>query len=133
MENKKIIFEEIKLKDIDKRYQCLDNWNNYYDWRVYKSDLLYLLEDTQTGECEHFTYLFEVIQRISSRALDYETDEMEYDVDDNGNAIISMNIFNYLNNLIYCFITTKNSYKEDDNKWLESKLKYIKELKVRDE
>ena len=130
MERKQLVFDEIKLSDIDERYSCLDDWNNYYDWRVYKNDYLYLLEDKQTGELEHYTYLFELIERISSRALDYETDEMEYNTDEDDNALISINRFNYLNNLLYCYMISNTEFNND---WFNFKLKYIRDLKIESE
>ena len=117
---KELVFKEIKLQDIKGIYKCLDEWNNYYDWKVYQNENIYILKDMQTGDLETFNWLFELLKRISSRALDYETDEREYD-----NETISIETFNYLNNLLFIYLENNSNLNET---WLKSKIQFIRDL-----
>ena len=125
MENKKIVFEEIKLKDIKEHYKVLDDWNDYYGWSVYKNNQLYILEDTQTGDIEYFDNLLRLLERISSRALDYETDERIYD-----DECINIDNFNYLNNLVFIYLESQKYSNELCNRWLKSKIEFIQSLEA---
>lgn len=120
MERKELVFKEIKLQDIKNIYKCLDDWNYYYGWKVYQNGNTYILEDTQTGDLETFNWFFELLKRLSSRALDYETDEGEYD-----NEIISIETFNYLNNLLFIYLENSCDLNET---WVKSKIQFIKDL-----
>ena len=117
---KELVFKEIKLQDTKDIYKCLDEWNNYYEWKVYQNGSTYILEDMQTGDLETFNWFFELLKRISSRALDYETDEREYD-----DETISIETFNYLNTLLFIYLENNSNLNET---WVKSKIQFIKDL-----
>jgi hypothetical protein len=120
MERKTLTFTEIRLQDIKDIYKCLDEWNDYYGWKVYKNGNSYILEDTQTGDIEYYNWFFELLKRLSSRALDYETDEREYD-----DETISVDTFNYLNNLLFIYLENNSNMNET---WVKEKIQFIKKL-----
>lgn len=69
--------EEISLQDINKDYEDLDNFCEFYDWRVQKFGDLYNILDIQTEEFkfDESVNLDKIIERIYFRMFDYWTDE----------------------------------------------------------
>lgn len=69
--------KDILLKDIDRRYEELDEFCEFYEWSVQKFSNLYNILDTQTEEFkfDKSVKLDEIIDRIYFRMLDYFFDE----------------------------------------------------------
>ena len=117
-----LIFKSIKMKDINIKYQKLDEFNELYGWGVYKNNFRdYMLYDLQCGEVvNYYDNLEDLIIRISSRALDYYYDEYEWD--DEGMHISD---FNYMSQLIIL-----NQMYNGYNDWLKDKVEWLKNMKV---
>lgn len=81
-----ILNESVRLYDLtkDEKMKSLDNFLNFYEWCILKSDdeeNKYDIYDLQTN-CivdDESKTLDEVIDRVVGRAVDYETNEVECD------------------------------------------------------
>ena len=69
--------KDILLKDIDIKYEELDEFCEFYEWSVQKFGNLYNILDTQTEEFkfDKSVKLDEIVDRIYFRMLDYFFDE----------------------------------------------------------
>lgn len=118
-----LVFKSIKMKDIDIKYQKLDDFNVLYGWGVYKIDYRkeFILYDLQCGEVvEYYNNLEDLITRISSRALDYYSLEYEWDYDE-----MHISAFRHISQLIVL-----NQMCNGYNDWLKSKVEWLKNMKV---
>lgn len=124
-----LIFKQINLKDRDIKYSCLDEFMEYYGWCAYSNGRYYILEDTQTGETVDFYVSFDpLLDRISSRALDYELNECEHDYQ------MSKASYHYFTDILSVYLIShiddddlSNTYKE---KWFKDIIKELKEMEV---
>lgn len=78
--------KEIMLTDFNDKYEDLDEFCDFYDWRVYEYNIgnrktLYNILDIQTNEFrfEENITLDEIIEHIFFRMFDYWTDEEDID------------------------------------------------------
>lgn len=99
-----ILDKSISLYDLtkDDKMKSLDDFLNFYEWCILKSDdkeNMYMIYDLQTNEIKDYDEnngnktLDEVIDRVVGRAVDYETNESEYD------EYIDDETFEYFENL----------------------------------
>jgi len=119
-----MLFKSIKLRDLNVKFQKVDEFNELYGWGVYRHNIRdFMLYDLQCGEVvEYYNCLDGIITRICSRALDYYSNEYEWD--DEGMHISD---FNYMSQLI----TLYEMYNDTtDNDWLKSKIEWLKNMKV---
>jgi len=134
--NDTITFNRINLAKLDIRFKALDDFINFYEWGVYDCGFGYILKDLQTGEILEF-YLYEnaLIDRIVSRALDYELDEevecMDYD-ENTKKYVVSKRTYQYYEDLF----TIASQYCDKDIKWtrewLDKKAEFMRDLQVKE-
>lgn len=122
--------KDILLKDIDIKYEELDEFCEFYEWSVQKFGNLYNILDTQTEEFkfDKSVKLDEVIDRIYFRMFDYWTDEEDID------GLIEEGSIDYVNKKFEDYIklglelkllsNIKNKsgyglYKQYKNAWVE--------------
>ena len=115
-------FKKIKFKDIDSKLIVLDNFCEFYGWQILNLKNQYIIYDLQTGEIVDNTIYWKdsLIDRVSSRALEYEINEHEFE-----DYNIDRGIYIYYIKLltIYClygniernkewFLDIKNTFKK---------------------
>ena len=127
---KDILNKSISLYDLtkDDKMKSLDDFLNFYEWCILKSDdkeNMYMIYDLQTNEIKDYDEnngnktLDEVIDRVVGRAVDYETNESEYD------EYIDDETFEYFENL---YDIAKKYTIGDYEKELESLEKVLERL-----
>ena len=116
-------FNKIKFKDIDSKLSVLDDFCEFYEWGIFKlNNDSYIIYDLQTGEIVDYTVYWKdtLIDRVSSRALEYEINEHEFEdyIIDRGSYIYYIKLLT-----IYClygniennknwFLDLKNTFKK---------------------
>lgn len=124
-----LLFKEILLKDKSKKYECLDNFCEFYGWSVYEYGNKYILHDNQTGEMEYFGWFSELLHRLSTRALDYEINEHEFE-----DYYTTKAFYDYLTNLLLVYISnTDLQLNESDKRWLDYIIKEINKIEIESE
>lgn len=124
-----VLDKSIKLYDLtkDKKMKSLDEFLNFYEWCIIKSDdeeNKYDIYDLQTN-CivdDESKTLDEVIDRVVGRAVDYETNEVECD-----DEYIDENTFTYYENLYD--IAKKYTIGENYDLWLKNFREFIDDFK----
>ena len=86
------------MSKLDDKLKVLDEFMSFYGWSVYEYGNNYILLDDQTGTIEFYDWKYKLIDRICGRALDYETDENEFE--DNK---ISKNCYKYIMELLFVY------------------------------
>jgi hypothetical protein len=128
MENK-IEFKEILLKDLDKKLECLDNFCEFYGWSIYKYDYnSYLIKDNQTNELEYFGWFSALLERISSRALDYEINEHEME-----DSKLTIGGFHYLTDLLWVYMANGNLEDKYQKEWFMNIIKDMGKIEIEKE
>ena len=113
-----ITFNKIKFRDIDTKLRVLDDFCNFYGWGIYTIDnKLYLIYDLQTNEIvdNNVYWKDSLINRVSSRALDYEINEH-----DSEDYIIDKETYNYYIKLFVIYVLYGN-LEENKNWYLDIK------------
>lgn len=129
---KDILDKSISLYDLtkDDKMKSLDDFLNFYEWCILKSDdkeNMYMIYDLQTNEIKDYDEnngnktLDEVIDRVVGRAVDYETNESEYD-----DEYLEDETIKYFENL-YDIASRYNSPKYD--LWLKNFKDFIDDFK----
>lgn len=124
-----ILKESISLYELtkDEKMKSLDSFLNFYEWCIIKSDdeeNKYYIYDLQTN-CivdDESKTLDEVIDRVVGRAVDYETNEVEYD-----DEYIDDDIFRYYEDLYD--IAKKYIIGEHYDLWLKHFREFIDNFK----
>lgn len=124
-----VLNESIKLYDLtkDEKMKSLDNFLNFYEWCILKSDdeeNKYDIYDLQTN-CivdDESKTLDEVIDRVVGRAVDYETNEVECD-----DEYIDDDIFRYYEDLYN--IAKQYTIGEHYDLWLKHFREFIDDFK----
>ncbi len=117
----KIEFERYNFKDNNLKLEVLDEFCSYYEWIVFKNGYDYILYDNQTCEKELFNDFYILVQRISSRALDYYVEEQEYDE-------FSMSDYKYIMQFVFIY-ESYNGFECND--WLKSKKEFLRNMEVK--
>ena len=126
-----ILDKSFKLYDLtkDEKMKSLDEFLNFYEWCILKSDdkeNMYMIYDLQTNEIKDYDEnngnktLDEVIDRVVGRAVDYETNESEYD------EYIDDETFEYFENL---YNIAKKYAIGDYDLWLKQFRQFIDDFK----
>ena len=126
-----ILDKSISLYDLtkDDKMKSLDDFLNFYEWCILKSDdkeNMYMIYDLQTNEIKDYDEnngnktLDEVIDRVVGRAVDYETNESEYD------EYIDDETFEYFENL---YDIAKKYTIGDYDLWLKQFRQFIDDFK----
>lgn len=124
-----ILNESVRLYDLtkDEKMKSLDNFLNFYEWCILKSDdeeNKYDIYDLQTN-CivdDESKTLDEIIDRVVGRAVDYETNEVECD-----DEYIDDDIFKYYEDLYD--IAKKYTIGEHYDLWLKHFREFIDDFK----
>lgn len=126
-----ISFKKIKFKDIDSKLEVLDDFCNFYEWEVLTLENgLYMIYDLQTNEIidNKIYWRDQLIDRVSSRALEYEINEHEFEEED---YILDKNIYNYYIQLLTIYMLYGNL--ENNKAWFLSLREPFKRFKIEKE
>lgn len=125
-----LVFKEIILSELDKKYNSLSEFCEFYGLSVYKEEenYNYILKDNQTGELEYFGWFSALLHRISSRALDYEINEHEI------KDFISVGYYNYLTSLLWVYLANSDfSGDKYEENWLREIINNIGKMEIEKE
>lgn len=125
-------FKKTSFKDIDTKLMALDDFCDFYGWSILKlNNDSYIIYDLQTGEIVDYQIYWKdtLIDRVASRALDYEFNEAEFE---NHEGEIRKGTYNYYCQLLVIYMLYGN-IEEQNKKWLSSIKETFKKFKIEKE
>ena len=118
-----ITFFGKELSDMDKRLSRLDDFNDFYGWKVYINYPYYILYDMQTNEIlDIYKSKEEIINRICGRALDYYVEEYEWE-----NNKLSLSSYEMISELLFIYSLFA---KQPNDRWFDSKMGWLKSMEI---